>query len=321
MSWRRTALVSVAAASSAYAVISALMARGLTRNQRIPVLDVPSAVGLEYESITFPSRVDHLPLSGWVMRPHWDAPMAADRWVVVVHGHGSHRADPGVGILPLVRGLVKSGYSALVFDLRGCGISPGENASAGHFEQRDLLGALDYLRRNGVSSMQTAVIGFSVGAVIALLVCSRPGHAEAVIADSPFADLSQMIERGTTGWLTPLRIFHPGMRFMARCLYGIDIRAVSPITALRDSDLPVFLIHGDADEMVPVTQFRLLARLLENEKSESWQVPKAGHLQAFRQQPEVYTRRVIQFLERTLAEPEQVRPASSLAKSSGWETS
>ena len=308
-------LVSAVAASSAYAVVSAIMARGLTRNRRLPLLDVPSAVGLEYEAITFPSRVDHLPLSGWLIRPHWDAPLSADRWVVIVHGHGSHRADPGVGILPLVRELVKVGYGALVFDSRGCGISPGERSSAGYLEQRDLLGALDHLRRNQVSPVQTAVIGFSVGAVVALLVCSRPGQAAAVVADSPFADLSQMIERGSNGWLTLLRVFHPGMRLIARWLYGIRIRDVSPITALQEADLPVLLIHGDADEAVPVSQFRLLARVLENEKSEIWQVPNTGHLQAYRQHPDIYAQRVLRFLARTVREPPRAHPASAFAES------
>ena len=301
MSWRRRALLGAGAAAGAYVAVSALMARGLTLARRIPVLDTPDAVGLEYEDVIFPSRGDGVELAGWLIGPQGGADDRTTRWIVIVHGHGTNRADPAFGSLPLARDLHRAGFGVLMFDLRACGQSSGSRASAGYHEQRDLYGALDFLGRRGVAPERTGVLGFSIGGAIAILVCARSGRAASVVADSSFADLGLMIERGASDRLRLLSIFGPGMRFMARLLYGIDIGSVSPMRALEMSGLPVLLIHGERDELVPLVNFRLLSRAIESGPGETWLVPDAGHTDAYRERPEEYTRRVVDFFERTLA--------------------
>lgn len=305
MSWRRRIALGAGAAAGAYVAVSALMARGLTVSRRVPVLDTPDAVGLEYEDVTFPSSGDGIELAGWVIRPPAGARAGAGdgggRWIVIVHGHGTNRADPAFGSLPLARDLHRAGYSVLMFDLRASGQSSGSRASAGYYEQRDLHGALDFLGRIGVTPERTGILGFSIGGAIALLVCAHSGRAASVVADSAFADLGLMIERGASSRFHLLRIFTPGMRFMARLLYGIDIGGVSPMRALATSGLPVLLIHGERDELVPLVNFRLLSRAIESGPGETWLVPNAGHTDSYREQPEEYKRRVVDFFNRTLA--------------------
>ncbi len=108
-----------------------------------------------------------------------------------------------------------------------------------------------------------------------------------------------------------LRVFEPGMRLMARLLYGIDIRSVSPMRALANTDLPVLLIHGELDEMVPMVHFRLLSRSVESGAGETWLVDGAGHAEAYRRNPEEYSSRVIEFLSKNLdAAPAPLAPRS-----------
>lgn len=311
MSWTRTLGVSLGAAAGSYVAISALMARGLTRAERRPLLDSPASVGLEYTDITFRSAGDRLTLSGWLVRPGRTVPDTAIPWVVMVHGNGAHRADPETGALALMRDLARAGYGVFLFDLRGCGISPAQPASAGYHEQRDLLGALHYLEALGVQQKNIAVLGFSLGAAVALLVCAGGNGAAAVIADSPFADLELRVRQGMVGNFMPLKVFEPGMRLMARLLYGIDIRSVSPMRALANTDLPVLLIHGELDEMVPMVHFRLLSRSVESGAGETWLVDGAGHAEAYRRNPEEYSSRVIEFLSKNLdAAPAPLVPRS-----------
>lgn len=300
VNWRQRAIVAAGAAAGAYAAVSAVMARGLTVSRRLPVLDTPEAVGLEYEDVTFPSQGDNLSLAGWLIRPESKLNDAAIRWIVMVHGHGSHRADPAVGALPLARDLVKGGFGVMLFDLRACGLSPGSRASAGYYERRDLVGALDFLAGRGVPPSRIGVLGFSLGGTIALMVCARQKRAAAVVADSAFAGLSLSIEQGVSGRLGILKAFQPGMRFMAKALYGIDISEVSPMHALAGSNLPVLLIHGELDEMVPMVHFRLLSRALEGGPGEVWLVPAAGHVESYRERPDEYARRVLGFFETAL---------------------
>ena len=289
--------------------ISALMARGLTRAERRPLLDSPASLGLDFTDITFRSAGDRLTLSGWLVRPGRNEPDTAIPWIVMVHGHGANRADPETGALALMRDLALAGYGVFLFDLRGCGISPAQPASAGYHEQRDLLGALHYLDALGVSRKNVAVLGFSLGGAVALLACARGNTVAAVIADSPFADLEMRVRQGMVGNLMPLKVFEPGMRLMARLLYGVDIRSVSPMRALSNSELPVLLIHGETDEVISMVHFRLLSRAVEAGPGETWLVDGAGHVGGYRHDPAEYTSRVIEFLGRHLEAAPTVTPA------------
>jgi len=46
-----------------------------------------------------------------------------------------------------------------------------------------------------------------------------------------------------TGIKRPLRLGLPGMELMARWIYGIDIKEISPVRGITLSDTPVLIIH------------------------------------------------------------------------------
>ena len=315
MKWTRALGIGLGAAAGSYVGISALMARGLTSTKRRPLLDDPTTVGLDFTQITFRSAGDRLSLSGWLIRATSSTTENA-RWVVIVHGHSAHRADPQVGALPFARDLVKAGYSVFMFDMRGCGTSRAKPASSGYHEQRDLIGALRYLESMGVGQERIGVVGFSLGGAVALLTCGTYGGAAAVVSDSSFADLELRVKQSMSGNLTPLKIFSPGMMAMAKLLFGIDMRAVSPMRAILDSNVPVLLIHGDQDVIVPMIHYRLLARAVESGAGKTWLVEGAGHAQGYRIAPEQYAQHVLSFLDRWVGIPAE-RDSSSSGKSRG----
>jgi len=135
--------------------------------------------------VNFFGSIDRERISGWIIpaQSDWNSIERNSPWVVMVHGHFSNRADVAIGALGIMRDLAALGYSILAFDLRGCGESGGSSGSSGLFEQRDLLGALDYLGRRGVSYQNVGVLGFALGGAVALLVCAIQGRTTAVVAD------------------------------------------------------------------------------------------------------------------------------------------
>ena len=306
MRWRRNVVISAGALAGAYFGFSALMARGLTRVQRVRPQDTPESVGLEYESVEFPSRNDGLSLAGWLIPPRVDGvqqfprDFGESRWLAIVHGHSSNRAGPATGTLGLMRGLIDHGYGVLAFDLRGCGDSEGTTSSVGYFEQMDLLGALDFLVSRGADRRRLGVLGVSLGAVVALLVCAWPGTAAAVVADSAFADLQMIMAEGASGRRRTLRLFGPGVRWMSRLLYGIDVAGVSPASALAGSDTRAFIIHGERDQRVPPFHATLLARAGSLPARDVWIVPGSGHADAYRTHREEYVARVTAFFDAAL---------------------
>lgn len=307
MGWLSKTLYAAGAAAGVYAGVSALMARGLTRTARIRPEETPATVGLPYETVAFPSRAGEVTLSGWLCPPPGCTDMndaLAQRWIVLAHGFGSNGADPTTGMLGLARDLHDRNFGVLLFDCRASGNSEGSWSSAGYFERFDLLGALDYMADRGVARERLGVLGHSMGGAIALMACSTPGTAAAVVSDSAFADLWLMIKRAQKGVLKPLSVANPGMGLMARLLFGVEISEVSPARSLALSETPVLIVHGEEDRVVPLSHARLLAkasgsqfRTQEGASARVWIVEGAGHLDAYRKRPSEYVGRVADFFD------------------------
>ena len=89
--------------------------------------------------------------------------------------------------------LLALGATVFAFDFSGSGWSGGEYVSLGHYERDDLKTVVEFLRySSGVSTI--ALWGRSMGAVTALLHGDRDPSIAAMVLDSPFADLNQLVE-------------------------------------------------------------------------------------------------------------------------------
>jgi pimeloyl-ACP methyl ester carboxylesterase len=117
-----------------------------------------SAISGHHRDVAFPSRVDHVRLSGWLFGS--DHPTG--RSIILVHGWQGNRED--VDFVALTRRLLPRGYDVLMFDLRGSGLSMGSNETLAHLEPRDLLGAYDEMVTLGYAPGRMTVLGNSMGA-------------------------------------------------------------------------------------------------------------------------------------------------------------
>jgi len=259
--------------------------------RRYPVDKTPAALGLDYQDVTFPSREDHLPIKGWLL------PAAnSDRTVIIAHGYSNNRLQDDVPALSLAEALVNAGYHVLMFDFRNCGESAGNMTSIGQYEVRDLLGAIDFVRSHPDITHRIALLGFSMGASTAILVGSREPAVDAVIADSPFADLKRHL--GSRSYP-----FHALLLPELSLLTGINPEQVSPVRAVQNfSPRPLLLIHGDADRDIPVANSREIFRAARAAGFEAnlWIVPGADHLKSYSKAPKDYSLKVIEFLDNSL---------------------
>ncbi|GAJ17132.1 unnamed protein product, partial [marine sediment metagenome] len=121
----------------AYFGASSYFAAIVMKIPRIPLDDSPASVGLNYEDVSFPSRVDGITLKGWYC-------LGGESVIIFVNGGHQNRVDPDMGTLELTRDLVGRGYSVLLFDLRGRGESEGKGLRLTHTD-RDIGGAVDYI--------------------------------------------------------------------------------------------------------------------------------------------------------------------------------
>lgn len=268
----------------AYLGISAWQAINLMQAPHTPLEDTPDSVGLTYEDVSFPSRHNDVTLKGWYIP---GGPLT----IIIVNGRDCNRIDPRISTLELSRDLVQEGYSILLFDQRGQGESEGKGVLLAKFDQ-DLGGTIDYLRSRGCQDI--VILGTSLGAAESLIFASQEA-VTAVISDSSFTTLREVVIRGAD-YPTPIvNLFWPGISLMVRILYGYSV--VNPLDRVEELDCPVLFIHGETDDVIPVADAYRLFEASNNPSDELWVVPNAGHCEGYIIDPVGYVDKVTSFLE------------------------
>ena len=276
-----------------YLLVAFLIARGTTAAEREPHEGDPGDFGLAFEEVRFKPRGDDLALEGWYVPGAPDGPV-----VLFVHGQGSQRT--GDDILPLAADFASRGYGALMFDLRAHGTSGGDRASGGFFEQRDVLGALDYLQGRGVPPERVGVLAFSMGAAATVLAAEQEPAFQALALDSPYAKVGDLVTNEAAmktpfpRWLIPA--FIPPARLMAKWFYGIDLGRMVPEESVATLDYPILVIHGKNDDRIPV-EHGIRVHGAAQAGSELWLVENGGHADAYVEAPEEYVRRVVAYFK------------------------
>lgn len=295
----------------AYSSLSIYVATKLVYVAPTPIYATPASLGLQFRDVTFPSRVDQVQLRGWFIPGILPGgQLTAQRTIVLVHGSRTNRADQAAGLLNLSGQFAHHGFAVLAFDMRGMGESPPAPLSLGYFEQRDVLGAVDFLRSGPIPYPELGrprIIGgwgVSMGAATLLLAASQEPAIRAVVSDSAYADILPILEREVPagGHLPPL--FTPGALLAAQALFGMDFYDVRPVDVVaRIAPRPIFFIHGTGDTYVPQVNMAMLAaaaRSAPNANVQTWLVPGAAHAQAFNTHTQEYVARVMTFFTNAL---------------------
>ena len=274
-----------------YGAAALYVADLFTRCKRRRVEGTPAEVGLRYEELQFRSE-DYVLLRGWFL----DSP-GARATVVFIHDGGGTRAVADDGLLRLQRDYVRRGYNVFAFDLRGRGESSGRRDHLGSAEQRDVAAAVSYVRRR-TGSLPLVLHGFGLGGALAIVAAANGVAASAVIADSPFASAREQLR-----WRWPRLPEHlfRAACWVARRLYDADADSLLPVDAItRLESTPVLLVHGEADDQMPVEHALNIAAATTSDRHQLWTVPGAGHCRAYLDNPETYLRRCLGLIEQAV---------------------
>ncbi|MHB8618900.1 MAG: alpha/beta hydrolase [Chloroflexota bacterium] len=273
--------------------LAAYVAWVLSHPRRKPIDAAPA--GVDYRDAHFPSAEDELELAGWFL----DARSA--RTVIMVHGYASNRLQPDVPGLAVATGLVRHGFNVLMFDLRNSGLSQGRETTIGVYEQRDVLGAISYVKSLGRPGEHIGLLGFSMGAAAGLLATVRAPDIRAIVADSSFADLYPYLQRHLPAWShLPSIPFTRLILAIEPAMTKANPRRARPIKAVAETAAPILFIHGLADRSIPYQDSERLRKTSTHPDSELWLVPGAGHVKSFETDPQGYWDRVLPFLAKAL---------------------
>jgi uncharacterized protein len=263
--------------------------RPLTNDEVAAMRESARALGAIMEEIAITTS-DGTSLHAWKIRPH---PSNGDD-VLLLHGLSDNR----VGMTGYAHLFARHGFTVLLPDARAHGTSGGELATYGLLERNDIHDWLNLLENQ---DRPHCVYGFgeSMGAAQLLQsLTTRPNFC-AVAAESSFAGfreiayerMGQPFHLGPWFGRTVLRPLVEVAFLRARWKYGLKMQQVSPEDSVAATDIPVLLIHGQADSNIPIRHSRRIHA--RNPNVDLWEVPGAEHCGAIAAAPQEFERRLL----------------------------
>jgi uncharacterized protein len=254
-----------------------------THKFREAIGDPPSAA---YRPVTFEAS-DGVALSGWYVRSKNRAA------VILVHGGGGDRT----GAIRHAELLARHGYGVLLYDSRGRGDSEGNHNALGWGWEKDVAGALAFLReRPDVDPDRIGGLGLSTGADVLIEVATTHRELKAVVSDGAtarsFDDQRNLVGVDETApfywtFITAVRVFS-----------GSSPGEPLEELAAKVSPTPLLLIASGNSQNE--SEFNRLYADAAREPVELWDIPDGTHTAAVRERPREYERRVVRFFDEAL---------------------
>lgn len=254
-----------------------------THKYREPIPAPPSAT---FEPVEFRAS-DGPRLSGWYV------PSKNRAAVLVVHGGGGDRT----GSLRHAELLARHGFGVLVYDSRGRGESEGGHNALGWGWEKDVAGALTFLReRPDVDSARIGGLGLSTGADVLIEVATAHRELKAVVSDGATARSFDDV-RNLVGFDETAPFFWT-LTAAVRVFSGSSPGEPLKELAARVSPTPLLLIaSGNAQRE---SEYNRLYAEAAREPVELWAIPDGTHTAAIRERPDEYEQRVIGFFDQAL---------------------
>jgi len=189
----------------------------------------------------------------------------------MLHGLGSGKRGAKVAWADV---LAKCGIAVLRIDMSGHGESEGkfEDAAVSRCMQ-DALGAIAYAaKQKFVDATRMGMMGHSLGGLVALACAAKEKRVRAVCAIAPPVDFLEVFRvHAKLGMLDVRKWKRAGYwdspYGRLKYSYYLDAIKYSDVRKLaKRIRVPVLLVHGEDDEIVPVSQSERFFDLLKCEK-------------------------------------------------------
>jgi len=240
------------------------------------VIYTPEMVGIDYEAVNFGTDGGQQ-LSGWFV-PGTGSTEVTWLWF---HGNGGNIGHRVEEIAQIHQRL---GVNLFIFDYRGYGKSEGRASEQSTYH--DARAALQYLRRRSeVDPEKVVYFGRSLGAAISVeLAVEHPPMGMILVA--PFASLGDMA-----------KIAYPQIPFA----YWLAGNRYNSLARINRVTVPSIIIHGERDEIVPISQGHKLYQAA-NQPKQFLGLPAAGHNDTNIAGGGIYWDTLTEFL-RTISQP------------------
>lgn len=219
-------------------------------------------------------------------------PEPSEKYVILSHGNTDNR----FGTLKYVRLYLELGFNCVIYDMRGHGLNEKSFSTYSLREGRDLCAMIEDARKRWPDMTCLGLHGESLGASTTVAAMRYKPRVDFAVADCGFSEISSVLKAG-------LRMKHlPGFMFSvarlcAKARYGVDFNDMRPIDALRENDVPMLFIHGEADAFIPCAH-SIAMRDATRGDAGLFLVPAAQHAQSIFIDYDGYKQQVQTFISR-----------------------
>jgi len=201
-------------------------------------------VAQSYDRITIRSR-DGLQLVGKYYAGQPGKPL-----ILFFHGYRSTGERDASGGFWYCR---EKGYSLLMVDQRAHGESEGRTISFGIKERYDCLDWINEILRRFGPETEILLSGISMGGATVLMAAELPlpPQVKGIWADCGFASPEGVLRETIRRRNWPEAVFYPLVSLSARLFGGFRVEERTALDAVRHAKVPILLIHGEDDKIVP----------------------------------------------------------------------
>lgn len=190
------------------------------------------------------------------------------------------------------------GHNVLLVDQRTTGKSQGRVITFGVNERRDCLNWVNFITEKFGKSQKIILTGISMGASTVLMSCSLglPKNVIGILADCGYSSQKDIIKKCIRQMHLPPDLLYPIIKLGAKLFGKFDPEEVTPLDAIKNTDIPIIYFHGTADDFVPCYMSqRLFDERPQNSKIVT--IPNAGHGMSFLVEPQFYISQLKDFFK------------------------
>ncbi|MBR5449153.1 MAG: alpha/beta fold hydrolase [Clostridia bacterium] len=205
---------------------------------------ISTLLSIEYEEIYIES-----PLDG--TRLHARLKLMDDKSPIQILFHG-YRSNPFRDFSGGALAALSHGHSVLMIDQRAHLGSEGKTITFGIKERYDALGWINYIH-DRFPEREIILVGISMGAatVIGAAGLELPDAVKCAIADCPFAVVKDELSHAAKNMGIFANIY-PVIRFSGKIFGKFDTEDGDLRKSVAASRIPIMILHGDADRLVPI---------------------------------------------------------------------
>ena len=220
------------------------------------------------------------------------APKKTNRYVILSHGY-SYDRHGSLKYTHLFRAL---GFHCVIYDSRGHGRNKKAACTFGVRESRDLCALIDDAYVRFGSDIVLGLHGESMGAALGNIALGRHPNVRFAVHDCSYAAFFPIVKSQLRANHFPAFLAYP-IEWMCRLFFRASICAARPADALKANEIPLCIIHGEADKLIPPSHAKQLQQANRGE-CELHLFPNAPHAGCFKQDEERYRSILASFLER-----------------------